>query len=89
MSEFAPGTYSDLALVLGVKTNQVYMWAQRRGRNGFPDPISHKPTGRSKTKTTPLFDIQQVIDWWMEYEPNKGGAPGETPTTDDPRGDQT
>lgn len=60
-----------IAETLGVTGNQVYMWHQRRHKNGFPDAIASTLVPQypgDKTKT-PLFDLSAVIDWYAAYDP--------------------
>jgi transposase-like protein len=65
-------TYTQISKVTGVSTNQVWTWAQRRHANGFPEPVGHKPWGK---RTVPVFDLNVVLAWWFEYEPDRGGRP--------------
>lgn len=64
-------TYVDVGKELGVKTNQVYMWAQRRHSNAFPEPVMHRRAGNGVM--APWFDLDEVIDWVIKYVPPKGG----------------
>lgn len=64
-------TFVDVGRALGVKTNQVYMWHQRRERNGFPEPVMHRPAGNGVT--APWFDMEEVLAWRAAYMPGKGG----------------
>jgi hypothetical protein len=66
------GAYADIALLLGVTSNQVYMWYQRRARNGFPEPRGTRKRGMG---TVRVFDLNEVLTWYVGYEPSKGGAP--------------
>lgn len=68
--------FRDIARVLGVTSNQVYMWHLRRDRNGFPEAVLCRlvrPQGEKKG--APLFVLQEVLDWWASYVPSRGGAP--------------
>lgn len=64
-------TFVDLAKELGVKTNQVFMWHQRRDRNGFPEPVMHRPS--SNGLMAPWFDVDEVLQWRVSYVPGRGG----------------
>lgn len=63
-------TLTELARLLGVSTNQVWTWHDRRDRNGFPASIGCciAPKGGGR-KRSPMFDPQTVVEWWVEYEP--------------------
>ena len=68
---------SLIARLLGVKSNQVYMWHQRRAKNGFPEHrasviVPQYPGDKRKSK---LFDLNEVTDWWATYDPRaRSGA---------------
>lgn len=69
-------TFASLALIanlLGVSGNQVYMWHQRRGTTGFPEAILCvlQPEHPGDKKRSLRFDLDEVVDWWATYDPNK------------------
>lgn len=64
-------TFTDLANELDVKTNQVFMWSQRRERNGFPEPVLRRPAKNGLV--APWFDVEEVLEWRAHYVPAKGG----------------
>lgn len=56
---------------LRVTPRQMHAWADRRHRNGFPEPKRRGSWwGRDDV---PFYDPQEVYDWWLGYEPSKGG----------------
>lgn len=65
------GSYTDLADELGVTNKQVYMWYQRRARNGFPDPVCHQHADNGRM--SPHWDIDEVLAWRIFYDPSPGG----------------
>lgn len=67
--------HGQMALVLGVSSNQVYMWRQRTIRNGFPDPVALKPSSSSRKRGRELWLKDEVVGWKMGYRPSKGGRP--------------
>ncbi len=70
--EIRLGTYTEIAVILGVATNQVFMWASRRHKNGFP--VEHsRHTARNGLKDVPHFDVDACRVWHLMYSPNKGG----------------
>jgi hypothetical protein len=76
------GTYADIARILTdlfgarVTSNQVYMWHQRQARNGFPQPVGRNDGSRNKRqKDAPDFDLEEVLNWRLNYTPGTGGAP--------------
>jgi hypothetical protein len=74
------GRYRDLAAILRVTPNQVYMWHQRAERNGFPQPVACYIGGgvgsRGRgSKGGPMFVINDVMVWWLSYTPAKGAPP--------------
>lgn len=60
-----------IARLLGKSNNQVYMWHQRRKRNGFPEAVAsvHIPHYPGDKRKAPLFDLMEVTEWWGEYNP--------------------
>lgn len=66
-----------LAKTLGVSGNQIYTWHQRRHRNGFPEAVAASlvSSGRGGRKRFPLFDLGEVLAWYEQYVPSRGGAP--------------
>jgi len=67
--------YKDLADLLGVSSNQVYMWHERRASNGFPEATGVCKKRRPGPKGSPVFDPVAVLNWYRDYEPSRGGAP--------------
>lgn len=65
-------TYISIGKELGVKPNQVYMWHQRRERNGFPAPVMHRRAGNG-VNDAPWFDLDEVRAWHDSYAPSRGG----------------
>lgn len=65
-------TFVDLGKGMGVTRNQVYMWYQRRLRNGFPEPVLHRSAGNG-ANDAPWFDLDEVLAWHASYTPGKGG----------------
>jgi hypothetical protein len=65
-------TFVDIAKELGTTSNQIYMWYQRRERNGFPEPVLHRSAGNG-INDAPWFDIDEVLEWRAAYTPRKGG----------------
>ena len=63
-------TLTELARLLGVSTNQVWTWHQRREKNGFPEAIGSviKPRGGGRRKA-PFFDPDEVVRWHQSYDP--------------------
>lgn len=47
------------------------MWHRRRSRNGFPEAIAatHLPQHPGDKRRSPLFDLDSVVDWWLNYDP--------------------
>lgn len=69
-------TYAQIAHLLGVSRNQVYMWGQRRERNGFPEPVGTYRGSDGRCTTSPVFDLNEVVAWYVNYDPKAGaGAP--------------
>lgn len=62
-----------VAEALGVSGNQIYMWHQRRDKNGFPPAIAqiHIPTGSGVNRGAPLYDLDAVIAWHRTYDVKK------------------
>jgi hypothetical protein len=63
---------AELARLFMVGRTTVTQWAARADRNGFPDPVARLAMG-------PVFDLDEVLDWYTHYEPDKGGRPGRMP----------
>jgi hypothetical protein len=67
-----PLGFTGIGRVLGVTPNQVYMWATRRARNGFPEPVRYTQRGKNyqaRPKGAPLFDVGEVRKWHDTYDP--------------------
>jgi len=63
---------AELARLFLVGRSTVTQWAARRDRNGFPEPVAVLAMG-------PVFDLDEVVEWYVGYEPDKGGRPGRMP----------
>ena len=50
----------EIADELDLPRTTVSMWASRRGRSGFPEPIAHLAMG-------PVYDMAQVRAWHEAY----------------------
>ena len=64
-------TFTELALMLGLTPNQLYMWHQRRATSGFPEAIGsmiYNPKGGRRR--APFFDVTEVVDWYVGYDPD-------------------
>lgn len=61
-----------IARELGVTSNRVYMWHQRRATTGFPSAVAstHRPQHPGDKRKAPLFDRAAVRAWWATYDPN-------------------
>jgi uncharacterized protein YjcR len=68
-----PMTMKAIAQLLGVTSNQVYMWHQRRHTSGFPAMVAQtiKPHHPGDKKKSPLFDVDEVVDWYSKWDPNR------------------
>lgn len=65
-----------LAERLGVTPNQVWTWAKRRERNGFPEPVGMRVLkGGKGGRPGPVYDLEAVLHWRAHYVPCKGGQP--------------
>lgn len=62
-----------ICTLLGVTSNQVHMWFQRRHTNGFPDMRAqvHQPQYPGDKRKAPLFDLMEVTEWWAVYDPGQ------------------
>ena len=62
-----------LAALLGVTSNQVYMWHQRRHTTGFPSMVAQTLTPQfpGDKRRSPLFDVEAVMDWYAEWDANR------------------
>lgn len=65
------GGLKDVADLMGVTSKQVYMWHQRREKNGFPEAVAqvHLPRRPGDKRKAPLFDLEAVVDWYANYDP--------------------
>lgn len=63
-------TFTQLGLLLGVSTNQVWTWHKRRATSGFPEAIGSviAPVNGGR-KRAPFFDAGEVADWFSLYKP--------------------
>lgn len=66
-------TMKGIASLLGVSSNQVYMWHQRRATSGFPCMVAQtiKPHHPGDKKRSPLFDVDEVVNWYSKWDPNR------------------
>lgn len=73
MKKVEPIGLRFVAELLGVTSNQVYMWHQRRRTTGFPDAVAQVniPQHPGDKRKAPLFDVDEVVDWWATYDPNR------------------
>jgi hypothetical protein len=55
-----------------ITIRQVWAWVDRRANSGFPEP---KDVVLQRGRQTPRFDPLEVIAWFRQYVPNKGGRP--------------
>lgn len=69
---------AELAALFIVGKTTVAMWYARADRNGFPLPIATLACGS-------LFDVTEVVTWYVGYLPLKGGRPGTVPRLTDGR----
>lgn len=67
-----PLPMKQIATLLGVSSNQVYMWHQRRHTTGFPGMVAQtiRPHHPGDKKRSPLFDVDEVVDWFSQWDPN-------------------
>lgn len=61
-------TLSQVAQLLGKTRQQVSTWKSRRERNGFPKACGEYSNGE-------LYLWEEVLLWYQNYTPRKGGAP--------------
>ena len=66
---------AEIANLLRVGRTTVSNWDERRERNGFPQRVKTLASG-------PVYDIEEVVAWYLEYSPSRGGRPGLTPVRD-------
>jgi len=71
-------TMAEVAAMLGVDRRQVWAWYTRRERNGFPEPVQHRPLG-VEGRTRPMWNPTEVKAWHRKYTPNVGGRPKGVP----------
>jgi hypothetical protein len=62
----------EIAALFRVEKTTAANWYARRDRNGFPEAIAVLGCGT-------LFDLDEVVQWYVRYVPLKGGRPGSTP----------
>jgi hypothetical protein len=62
----------DIARLFMVGKTTAAQWYARRDRNGYPEAIAYISCGA-------LFDLNEVIEWYGNYHPLKGGRPGSMP----------
>jgi hypothetical protein len=63
---------AEIARLFNVNKSTASMWYTRRDRNGHPEAIAYLSCGA-------LFDINEVVQWYGNYHPLKGGRPGTLP----------
>jgi hypothetical protein len=63
---------AEIARLFIVSKSCAHNWYMRRDRNGYPEAIATLASGA-------LFDIDEVVEWYVHYVPLKGGRPGSTP----------
>lgn len=63
---------AEVAHLLGVGRTTVSAWYERRDRTGYPEIVARLASG-------PIWDIEQVVDWFKGYRPKKGARPGAVP----------
>lgn len=74
------GTLAHIAETFGVTVKAAWNWADRRDRNGFPEPARRAVLlGRDVA----LYDLDEVRVWHLFYEP-AGGRPRPSVSADDP-----
>jgi hypothetical protein len=73
VTEHALVGFRAIRQLLGVSSNQVYMWYQRRHTTGFPEALAqvHLPQHPGDKRKAPLFDQQEVSEWWADYDPDR------------------
>jgi hypothetical protein len=65
-----------IAAELGLSNpGQINTWASRRASNGFPTPVVEKAHTGRVGRPGNLYDIDEVIEWYGSYIPDKGGNP--------------
>lgn len=62
---------SEIARLLDVSLNQVFMWHQRRRTNGFPEAVASviARRGHGGPHRAPLFILREVLQWHEDYNP--------------------
>lgn len=65
---------TDIANRLFVPRSRVSMWAGRK-TSGFPDPVAYG-TGTYYRKYAPLWDLDEVMAWWEQFNRPKPAKPG-------------
>jgi hypothetical protein len=63
---------AEIADLFRIGRTTVSNWDSRRDRNGFPERVKSLASG-------PLYDVEEVVAWYITYEPSKGGRPGTVP----------
>lgn len=72
---------TEVAALCMVTKKQASSWYSRRHTNKFPESVASVLVPlNGGPRRSPLFDYQQVLDWYLDYEPNKnrGSKPGNT-----------
>jgi hypothetical protein len=63
---------AEVAHLLGVGRTTVSAWYDRRERTLFPEIVARLASG-------PIWDVDQVVSWYVAYVPKKGQRPGVMP----------
>lgn len=63
---------AEISSLLGVGRTTVSNWDDRRERNGFPQRVKTLASG-------PIYDVDEIVAWFVDYEPSRGGRPGKVP----------
>lgn len=72
MTQPEPVNFRYLRDLLGVSSNQLWMWHNRRATTGFPEAVAqvHIPQHMGDKRKAPLFDLEAVLEWHADYDPN-------------------
>lgn len=65
-------TPSLLGKLLDRDRRQVYTWASRRDRNGFP---RQRATYVAGARMYPLYDVNEFMTWFRSYAPSTNTGP--------------
>lgn len=57
-----------------ITPKRVRSWYLRRNVSGFPEPLPDKEP-RGRYRPVQVWDISEVLPWFLEYEPAVGGPP--------------